>query len=101
MSFWDEMLIHGLPADDWPGIPNVDWGMGSRVAADVVGTASGTAALEMMGAEPIKMTIYGTVVGATQQGPEGYLISVRIPDGDYVKVLPSQVRLVSLKGDGV
>ena len=26
-----ERVRHGRPADDWPGIPGIAWGMGSRV----------------------------------------------------------------------
>jgi len=26
-----ELTVRGRPADDWPGIPGVPWGMGSRV----------------------------------------------------------------------
>lgn len=59
-----DLVVRGRPGDDWPGIPGVPWGMGSRV---IVRTHS-------MGELP------GLIVGAQDVGdaPELWRIHVRL-----------------------
>lgn len=58
-----DLVVHGLPPDNWPGIPGVEWGMGSRV---VVQSHS-------MG------ELSGQIVGASAApGPELWRIHVRL-----------------------
>lgn len=59
-----DLVVRGRPGDDWPRIPGVPWGMGSRV---IVRTHS-------MGELP------GLIVGAQDVGnaPERWRIQVRL-----------------------
>lgn len=57
----------GRPADDWPGIPGANWGMGSRVIA-----------------RGWTIIVYGTVVGATPGGPESWTINVRPHESEAI-----------------
>lgn len=58
-----ELTVRGRPGDDWPGIPGVPWGMGSRV---IVKTHS-------MG------ELSGIIVGAVAiDSPELWRIHVRL-----------------------
>lgn len=60
-----DLTVRGRPGDDWPGIPGVPWGMGSRV---IVKTYE-------MGEQA------GIIVGAVSTptaGAEGWRIHVRL-----------------------
>tara|TARA_R110000851_G_scaffold268071_1_gene420656 strand:+ start:8470 stop:8865 length:396 start_codon:yes stop_codon:yes gene_type:complete len=87
-----EFTVHGLPPDDWPGIPGVEWGMGSRVHVTFeVQAADGRRGFG---------TVEALVVGAVASPFHGWSISVKDRQGEIHSVAPDQVRLAPVTPRG-